>query len=598
MYSVSSKYRQDMKEPVARLSLRGVVGGESFTEENLVGGSFSITNQCVDNDEILLGAAYVGELQATFKDININRYEWVGKTITAYHSRTFSNNISEEIPLGVYTIAEAVWSADGIAVTAYDNMSKLDKTAEFNATSGTAYGILSNICLNCGLTFGMSQAQVEALPNGSEIFGLWAENDIETYRDMISLLAQALASIVLVDRQGRIYLKAYDMTSVDTIGAENRFIDATYSDFESRYSGISIIDISSKQTRYYGTEPDIYLTYNLGSNPFLQYGTPTKKEQMARAILNSLAATAYVPFSCTMLGDPAYDLGDVVTLTGGMGDSTKHFVIQKYSYNLHNNYTAEGVGKNPDVANARSKTDKQIQGLLNNQNQNEVQYYIYSNTEQIVIGDTQTKTIIDIRFASLKATTVIFHAEVLLDVDTAVSGITYNDLVGTVTYYINASEVLERHPVETWVDGDHILHLLYPIQIGEAQLTRFVVTLTANGGKITIPINGIDALISGQGLVATSEWDGYIDLEDTIGEITLGGIEVENNIIDEVEITQDTPYSLEFTEELGEIDLGGFTLENNMSEELLIDNDFMNQYTHSELSARTHEYYNNMFIYG
>lgn len=598
MYSVSNKYRQDMKEPVARFALSGTIGTESFTEANIVGGSFSITNQCVDNDEILLGAAYIGELQATFQNININRYEWVGKVITPIHTRIFPDGTSESVPLGVYTIAEAVWSADGVAVRAYDNMAKLDKTATFNATSGSAYGILLNICVNCGLTLGMSQAEVEALPNGDETLGLWAENDIETFRDMISWLAQTLASIVLVDRQGRIVLKTYGMTSIDEIGAENRFIDATFSDFESRYSGLSVVDIKSQQTRYYGTEPDVYLTYNLGSNPFMQYGTPTVKDRMARAVLNSLASTAYVPFSCTMLGDPAYDLGDVVTLTGGMGDSSKHFVVQKYSYNLHDNYTAEGVGKNPDVANARSKTDKQIQGLLNNQNQNEVQYYIYSNTEQIVIGDTQTKTIIDIRFASLKATTVIFHAEVLLDVDTTVSGITYNDLVGTVTYYINDSEVLERHPVETWVDGDHILHLLYPIQIGEAQLTRFVVTLTANGGKITIPINGIDALISGQGLVASSEWDGYIDLEDTIGEITLGGIEVENNIIDEVEITQDTPYSLEFTEELGEIDLGGFTLEDNMSEELLIDKKMMSSYTYEQLSAYTYEDLSLGFIYG
>lgn len=598
MYSVSNKYIQDMKEPVARLSLRGVVGDKAFTEENIVGGSFSITNQCVDSDEILLGAAYIGELQATFKDIDIDRYEWVGKAITAYHQRTFSDDTSEEIPLGVFTIAEATWSADGIAVIAYDNMSKLDKAAQFNATSGTPYSILRNICQNCGLTLGMTQAQVESLPNGTELIGLWAENDIETYRDMISWLAQTLASIVLVDRQGQIYLRSYGMTSVDTIGAENRFLDATFSDYESRYSGVSVVDMSSKQTRYYGTEQDIYLTYNLGPNPFMQYGTQTTKDRMARAILNSLAATAYVPFSCTMLGDPAYDLGDVVTLSGSMGDSTKRFVIQRYSYNLHNNYTAEGVGKNPDVANAKSKTDKQIQGLLNNVNQNEIQYYIFSNTEEIVVGDTQEKTIIDIRFASLKATTVIFHAEILLDVDTTVSGITYNDAVGTVTYYINAAEVTERHPVETWVDGNHILHLLYHMKINDAELTRFVVTLTANGGQITIPINGIDAMISGQGLAAVGEWDGYIDIEETIGKIRLGGISVKHNMTDEVSTSQDIPYNPTSTDTLSKIPLRGISLKHNMSETLFVDKDMMSAHTHGELHDLTHAQLNNRYIHG
>lgn len=596
MYSVSNKYRQDMKEPVARFALSGTIGTESFTEANIIGGSFSITNQCVDNDEILLGAAYIGELQATFQNININRYEWVSKVITPIHTRIFPDGTRESVPLGVFTIAEAVWSADGVAVRAYDNMSKLDKAAQFNATSGSAYGILLNICVNCGLTLGMSQAEVEALPNGDETLGLWAENDIETFRDMISWLAQALASIVLVDRQGRIVLKTYGMTSIDDIGAENRFIDATFSDFESRYSGLSVVDIKSQQTRYYGTEPDIYLTYNLGRNPFMQYGTPTVKDRMARAVLNSLASTAYVPFSCTMLGDPAYDLGDVITLSGGMGDSTKHFVIQRYSYNLHNNYTAEGVGKNPDVANAKSKTDKQIQGLLNNKNQNEIQYYFFTNSDEIVVGDTRTKQIIDVRFASLKATIVMFHAEILLDADSTVSGIDYNDIKGTVSYFVNYTEEL-RHPVETWVDGEHILHLQYHININDVELTKLVVTLTANGGDITIPVNGIEAVVYGQGLAAVGEWDGYIDIEETIPQIEIESLTVEPNIIDEPEFWTDIPYSPSTNVTIGEIDLDTITVE-GFNDILMIDKKMMSAYTHGELHDLTHAQLNNRYIHG
>lgn len=562
MYSVSNKYRQDMKEPSAHFTLRGTVGNQSFTEANLAGGSFSITNQCIDNDEILLGAAYVGELRATFQDIEIDRYEWIGKTITPVHVRLFPDGTSEEVPLGIFTIAEATWSADGVSVIAYDNMSKFDKAATFTATTGTAFGILYNICSLCGLTLGMTEQQVAALPNGTEYLGLWAENDIETYRDMISWLAQTLASIVLIDRQGRVYLRPYGMTPVDEVTEQNRFVDASFSDFESRYSGVSVVDMQAQQTRYYGTDDDRFLTYNLGSNPFMQYGTPTTRERMARAILNSLAATAYVPFSVTMLGDPAYDLGDVLTLSGGLGDGSKRFVIQRFSYNLHNNYSAEGVGKNPDLANAKSKTDKQIQGLLNNSNQNTIQYYFYTNSDEVEIEDTNTRQIIDVRFASLKATVVIFQAEILLEADTTVDGIDYNDLVGTVTYYVNSSEVLERHPVETWVDGEHILHLQYHVMIEEAQLARFVATLTANGGNITIPANGIEAVIQGQGLVATDEWQGYLDLEETLTDVSLGGgIAPEENIEETVSAWLDIPYNPTTEVTVGDITLGGMQLD-------------------------------------
>lgn len=598
MYSVSNKYIQDMKEPVARFALSGTIGTESFTEANIVGGSFSITNQCVDNDEILLGAAYIGELQATFQNININRYEWVGKVITPIHTRMFPDGTSESVPLGVFTVAEAVWSADGVAVRAYDNMSKLDKTANFSATTGTPYSILQNICLLSGVTLGMTQAEVEALPNGTEMIGLWADNDIETYRDMVYWLAQMLASIVLIDRQGRLYLKTYGMNPVDEVTEQNRFMDANFSDYESRYSGISIVDMQSETTRYYGIEPDIYLTYNLGANPFMQYGTLSTRERMVRAVLNALASVAYVPFQITMLGDPAYDLGDVLTLSGGLGDGSKHFVIQKYSYNLHNNYTAEGVGKNPDVANAKSKSDKQISALLNNTKQNEIQYYFYTNSDRIVVADGRTKNIIDVRFSSLKATVVMFHAEVLLEADTTVNGIEYNDLVGTVTYYINGDEVLTRHPIETWVDGEHILHLMYHINIGDAQLCRFVATLTANGGDITIPINGIEAVISGQGLAAVGEWDGFLDIEETIGKIRLGGISVKHNMTDEVSTSQDIPYNPTSTDTLSKISLRGISLKHNMSETLFVDKDMMSAHTHGELHDLTHAQLNNRYIHG
>ena len=452
--------------------------------------------------------------------------------------------------------------------------------------------------MRCGLTLGMTEAEVEALPNGTELLGLWADNDIETFRDMISWLAQTLASIVLVNRSGGIYLKTYGMTVVDEVTEENRFLDATFSDFESRYSGVSVVDIKAKQTRYYGAEEDIYLTYNLGSNPFMQYGTNSTKERMARAILNSLAATAYVPFSVTMLGDPAYDLGDVITLSGGMGDGSKRFVIQRYSYNVHNNYSCEGVGKNPDVANARSKTDKNLTGLMSQINGKEFQYYIYRNLEAINIGNTQEREIVDIRFTSLVATVVIFEAEILLDVETLESGITYNDAVGTIKYYIDYAEITEYHPVETWVDGNHILHLLYHLNIADSTMTRFVATLTMNGGSAYIPVQGVQASIHGQGLVATEEWDGYLDFKETIGEITLGGIEVEDNILDTATTWLDTPYNPTGEDTLGEIDLGGFEVEDNMSDMLLIDKDMMSVYTHQELTEYTHAQLNNLMIYG
>ena len=595
MYSVSNAYKADMKQPIQRFSIRGTIGSKSFTADNIIGGTFSITNSCADNDEIILGAAYIGELRATFRNISINRYEWVGKKIIPIHQRIIppaevgEDPTVEEVPLGVYTIAEATWSVEGVSVVAYDNMSKLDKAAQFNSTSGTAYAILTAICEECGLTLGMTQAEVEALPNGTQLFGCYPENDIETYRDMIAWLAQALGSVVLVDRLGQIVLKAYGMTEVDTITASNRFDSSSFSGYITRYSGVSVVDIASKQTRYYGTDYDVYLTMNLGANPFLQYGTKSTRETMARAILDSIAAVAYVPFNATMLGDPAYDLMDVLVQSGGIGDTDKAFCIQRYSWSLTNGYNAEGVGKDPDLANAKSKSDKQIQGLLNSTSQNLIQYYFYENAEEIEVGNGSTARIVDLWFSSLKATVVMFQAEILLETDV-------DDVTGRITYYTNGAEVTTYHPTETWIDGKHVLHLMWHIRIGEAQLTRFVATITAGGGTITIPPRGVQAVVSGQGLAAIGEFDGFIDVDESFSRLNFTSLQMQE-FTPSVTVAQQIPEKPSGAETFGDFSLGGLTLE-GFTDFLFVDKDSLSNYTHAELTPYTHEDLGESYIYG
>ena len=89
--------------------------------------------------------------------------------------------------------------------------------------------------------------------------------------------------------------RAYGDTVVDTIDSKHRFTGASFSDFETRYTGLSCVNIGDKTTSYYGMEVDDALTYNLGSNPFLQYGVDDAKEEMRRAILHSLQNICYVP---------------------------------------------------------------------------------------------------------------------------------------------------------------------------------------------------------------------------------------------------------------------------------------------------------------
>ena len=86
---------------------------------------------------------------------------------------------------------------------------------------------------------------------------------------------------------------------------------------------------------------------------------------------------------------------------------------------------------------------------------------------------------------------------------------------------MNELEITDYHPIETWIDGKHILHLLYYINAAALELTHWVVKLNITGGTAVIGIAQIQASISGQGLMKANAWDGRIYAEDIIGDNTL-----------------------------------------------------------------------------
>ena len=152
-------------------------------------------------------------------------------------------------------------------------------------------------------------------------------------------------------------------------------------------------------------------------------------------------------------------------------------------------------------------------------------------------------------------------------------------------------------PCQDFISVNVIGYSSYKVIVFDAQLCRFVATLTANGGDITIPIDGIEAVVSGQGLAAVGEWDGYLDLEDIVDELVISSMTIERDIEEEVSISQDVPYRLTLIDTVNDMTIQGMTLE-GFTEELVIDKRMMSSYTHQELSAYTHEDLHNGFIHG
>lgn len=271
MYPVSEQFLQTIRQPVIDYYVDGTIGSVEFDESNIVTGSFHIQNQCTDTSDVVLGSVFTGSLTATFYGLNIPRYSWVGKVITP----TFYlhvGNTWQHVPLGVYTIKEAKHSAEGVEIIAYDDMIKLDKKFKASKfkTAQKMYQHLTTICTACGLTLGMTEQEIQALPNGNTNLGIVGtksnkylsykkySNDIDTYRDLVFWIAQSMGTFATINRDGELVFRKYKKTTqaVDEITESYRLAGAVFDDFTTNYTGIYVTNTKDGEEIYYGYDVD------------------------------------------------------------------------------------------------------------------------------------------------------------------------------------------------------------------------------------------------------------------------------------------------------------------------------------------------------
>ena len=528
MYPVSADYLIAIKKPAIRSRVVGSIAGEAFGDEKILEGSLSITNQNSGNENVQIGTVYIGELSVTLRNLTVERYKMDGMEIVPYFELLLADGVTwEQVPLGRYYVGEANHTAAGVAIKAYDAVSKLDKKCSVVATSGTPYQLAKFACESCFLTLATSQEAFTAFANGSEVLSLWQDGtDIETWRDFISWVAQSCACYVTADRYGRIEFRPYTQNIVDIVDPSGRFTGASYSDYETRYTGLYCTNMEDNTMDYYGLSQDDGLTYSLGSNPFLQYGTDEGKEILRRDVLNKLAVIQYVPFSVTLPENPAYDLGDVLSFPGGLGDEDKLFCITKYTWTYHKGIRLEGVGQNPALATAQSKTDKNISGLSAKMNNDTMHYYNLINAEDITVHNGETVEFINLRYVTTKDTHVDFHAELrmLIDALEEIDGDEYteHEVTGVVTYYLN-DELVAYNPIFMEYDGIRLGHLLYFWQSSANVIGYFRAEITVSGGSLTIPAGHLHAYWAGEGLVG-EVLDTNPNFTDNVEPLAIGNI--------------------------------------------------------------------------
>ena len=590
MYPVSEAFLRAVRENTRRYYWTGRIttkGGAvyPFGYEDIVKGSGYISAQCCGSAEIELGTVYAAEMGVTLFS-QVDRYTLDGAKVELFYHLRVEGGGFEEVPMGIFEVSEANRRLHCLELKAYDYMLRFEKSFNGFESVGNAWAFLELCCKACGVEIENTQGEIEGMPNGRELLSIYPENDIGTYRDVLFFVGQVLGGFFCINRRGRLELRKYGAEPVLEVQGRHRF-SSSFSDFITRYTAVSSTNLRTQTAEYYGLEVDDGLTMNLGVNPLLQFGLEETRRQLCGNILADLAAVNYVPFDSSTIGNPALDLGDVLTFTGGQADGEQMTCITSFQCRIGGRQSLKCVGKNPRLAQAKSKNDKNISGLLNQIEAGKVGIHTFTNASAYVVAEDRVR-VISIEFAAKEETHVQFFGQVVLDVRAAqverracasgsvvvpvpvagagggtgggvavgaVSGDgeeagSAGDDGGTgestenvtvevelpviwtedgqaavfVTYELNDSEILAHRPVETWGSGRHILSLYYPIDGLVPNITNtFNVYLRMEGGTGKIETGGCIASISGQGMAAAAAWDGTVTVEEPMRRFALGG---------------------------------------------------------------------------
>lgn len=532
VYPVSEEFLTAINANSRRYTWTGTITTKGnrtydFSAKDIVKGSGYIKRQCCGSSEIELGTVYAAEMGITLLS-DIDRYTLDGAEVKLFFHLSLPSGTTEQVPMGVYDITEANRNIKTLEIKAYDHMLRFDEALNLSASSGSAYQFLKIACDVCKVEMVQTAAEIAALPNGKMTLGIYEDNDIETYRDLIYYVAQVLGCFCQIDREGRLVLQQYGSEPNWTVAQEHRY-QSSYSDFVTRYTAISSTNLVSNISEYIAEETDDALTMNLGVNPLLQLGLKNTREKALRAILDALQSINYVPFDSTTIGNPAMDPGDIIRLTGGHADDKQMSCITSIEYKINGKMTLKCVGKNPRLAAVKSKNDKNIVGLLNSVESGKQVIYNFMNVAPFEIRQSLTK-VMDINFTATEATSAAFHCEMLLEVlppeqteDTSDKDTPEVLPEMTIVYKINNDDVDNFMPTKTCIIGKHIVTLFFPLSnVVENSANTFSMWLMISNGKITIGEAQIRATISGQGLAAgLGEWNGRIDIEEYIGDIPI-----------------------------------------------------------------------------
>lgn len=369
MYPTSNDYKTKIASRAVMSDWYGTVtpvGGSAITinRDNLDQGQSKLTRQYTSGETLEIGNAFSKQLTIGLRG-EYGRYQFYGALIEiTFRLYLDPSDLTSyfDVPCGSYIVTDAEFQYHSVKLTAYDYMQSFSgKISEL--TDAEPYAALSAICTACGVVLGSTQADIEAMVNGTAELPLSVLETTETYRDVIGYIAAILCGNAVIEYDNKLYIKQYSNSTVRTLTKSDRY-SSTYIDYIGRYTTLALTDDEGNEETYTasGTYTETCLTMSIGTNPLLN--EMDTRADMAQDIIDEISEIVYAPCTISMPQDPSLDIGDSLSLLIDddpvLGQSV-NIIITKQDIKLYGQTQIVSAGGDYKLTEARTKTEFAMQ---------------------------------------------------------------------------------------------------------------------------------------------------------------------------------------------------------------------------------------------
>lgn len=620
MYNVSNSYREAIKKGYFKGRIAGTMTLENerivtLDDTNIIRGSLSINNKCVNNSEFCLGAVYVGQMSMTMYHPNIDRYSLYNAQVQLSYFMNLDDGTEEEVPLGVFFVDKPSRSKKVIQLKCYDAMTKFDVSVDEDSW-GSPFALLTLVCGKVGVELANTEEEILAMCNGDKDFSLNSTR-VNTYRDFLSYMSMVLGGFATINRLGQLEIRQFHTASDLNITATQR-TSSNVHDYETYFNSVRARFVA-EQNYYPYVETDDTMTTGLlldmGDIPIVQ-GLEEFKHEVLQNILTVVKSVRYVPSDFKMVSDPTIDLGDGLTLENVNNTTEDVFVlVTSITWTYHKEQSIVSNGTDALLPNVSDSSKKQMDSIESQIQAKSLVLKTYTNPEDLEIKGSD-ETIIRMSWSAFEDTTAIFFATV--PVEMSLDGyivltylksleqigqlkkylprgkhfLTFTNYIASeanenITFIVKAkteyfeSDVRKQEAkilsFKDWIDNQTITTVTTTTSTSDTTTgavtsestseSTFGYAYVEKAVDTTLPeafigSGEIKATVFAQGLNATVGWDGTLEFSDSVKNIPWSaGFDVNDKLIESIVTNKQVPVNSGITEVVGHIRLGGFKMQ-------------------------------------